>query len=234
MTEPDRAARAAFAAGVRDALPLVPGAAAFGLVYGMVARQAGLGLPAIAAMSALVFAGAAQFTAVGMWSQANGLLIVLTTFIINLRHLLMGASLAPHLRKERAGWKAVLAFGMVDETYALAISRYLRGDGSRCYFLGANSALYAAWVLSGLAGGWLGSGVPDPARWGIGLVFPLTFLGLLVPLVGDRPTLLVAVASGAAAVAAAPWLAGHANTLLAVLVGSGLGAILEGRWNTRS
>ena len=77
--------------------PLLPGLVAFGLVYGVLARQTGLSLAVTTMMSALVFAGAAQFTAVSMWGQAGGALIVVTTLMINLRHLLVGASMAPHL-----------------------------------------------------------------------------------------------------------------------------------------
>jgi len=229
---PRRAPSATLAAGIRACLPLVPSVAAFALVYGVLARHAGLEPGAILAMSALVFAGAAQFTAVSMWGHAGPALIVLTTLIINLRHLLMGASLAPHLRGEPAGWKALLAFGTADETYALAISRYLAGGGSRAYFLGVNAALYAAWILGTLAGATLGGRVPDPTRWGIGLVFPLTFLGLLVPLLGSRITLAVAAASALAAVATAPWLPGKGNILVAILAGSLLGAALEARCPT--
>jgi 4-azaleucine resistance transporter AzlC len=223
---------APLSAGIRASLPLVPGVAAFSLVYGILARHAGLSLDATLAMSALVFAGAAQFTAVSMWTQASPALIVLTTFIINLRHLLMGASLAPHLRQESTTWKALLAFGTADETYALAISRYLRGDGSRAYFLGVSGTLYATWVGATLVGATVGGQVPDPTRWGIGLVFPLTFLGLLVPLLTSRVTLAVAAASAITAVVTAPWLPGKGNVLLASLLGSVLGAALEGRWAT--
>jgi 4-azaleucine resistance transporter AzlC len=204
--------------------------AAFGLVYGLVARQAGLSLGATTAMSAMVFAGAAQFTAVGMWGQAGPGLIVLTTLMINLRHLLMGASLAPHLRGQGGSWKALLAFGMTDESYALAISRYLAGDGSREFFLGANFGVYVTWILSGLLGGILGGQVVDPGRWGIELVFPLAFLGLLVPLLGRPVSGVVAVVSGVAAVATAPWLPGKGNIFLAILVGSGIGTLAEAWW----
>jgi 4-azaleucine resistance transporter AzlC len=221
---------AGFGAGIRAALPLVPSVAAFALVYGVVAREAGLSLGATLAMSALVFAGAAQFTAVSMWTQASPALIVLTTFTINLRHLLMGASLAPHLAREPPAWKALLAFGTVDESYALAISRYLSGSGGRAFFLGANLGIYVAWVLGGLAGGALGAHAPNPERWGAGLVFPLTFLGLLMPLLADRAALLVAATSALVAVALAPWLPGKGNIVAASLVGAGLGAALETRW----
>ena len=210
--------------------PLVPGLVVFGLVYGVLARQSGLSLAATTMMSALVFAGAAQFTAVSMWGQAGGALIVVTTLMINLRHLLMGASMAPHLQGQSMTWKALLAFGLVDESYALAISRYLRGEGSREFFLTVNVALYGTWVLSGLTGGVLGGLVVNPARWGIDLVFPLTFLGLLVPLLTRPVTGAVAAASGIVAVVAAAWLPGKGNLVLAILLGSGIGTALEAWW----
>ncbi len=215
---------------MRATLPLVPGVAAFGLVYGVLARQAGLGFWPTAAMSALVFAGASQFTAVSMWGQAGGGAIVITTLIINLRHLLMGASLAPHLRGERGAWKALLAFGMADESYALAVSRYLQGDGSREFFLGANLGVYASWLLGSLAGGLVGALVLDPGRWGVGLVFPLTFLGLLVPLLTRWVTGAVALVSGIVAVATSAWLPGKTHLFLAILLASGIGAMVESWW----
>ena len=168
-----------FWAGLAATAPVVPGAVAFGLVYGVLARQAGLSLWATTAMSVLVFAGAAQFTAVSI---------------------------------------------------ALAISRYLRGEGSREFLLGANLGLYGGWTLSTLVGGVLGGLVVDPGRWGIALVFPLTFLGLLVPLLGRPVTVVVAGASGIVAVATAAWLPGKGNLVLAILVGGAIGAVLEAWW----
>lgn len=219
--------------GLWATLPLIPGVAVFGVVYAVLARQAGLNLWATLGMSALVFAGASQFIAVSMWGQAGGGAIILTTCIINLRHLLMGASLAPYLRGERRAWKALLAFAMADESYALAVSRYLRGDGSREFFLGANLGVYAGWVLGSLAGGLVGGLVVDPGRWGLGLVFPLTFLGLLVPLLTRWVTAAVALISGIVAVTTAAWLPGKTHLFLAILLASGIGMLLE-RWWTPS
>ncbi len=234
MTPPDSPTPSSWSRGVRAgvsaAAPLLPGAIAFGMVYGLAARQAGLSLAAATAMSVTVFAGAAQFTAVSMWGQAGGGLIVLATLMINLRHLLMGASVAPYLSGQPGSWKALLAFGLTDESYALTISRYLCGEGSREFFLGANLAIYGGWVLSTLAGGILGGMVVDPGRWGIGLVFPLTFLGLLVPLLVRPVTGIVALASGIVAVATAAWLPGKGNLVLAILVGSAIGTIAEAWW----
>jgi predicted branched-subunit amino acid permease len=126
----------------------------------------------------------------------------------------------------------VAAFGLVDESYALAISRYLQGKGSREFFLAVNLGLYASWVLSAMVGGLVGGQVVDPGRWGIGLVFPLTFLGLLVPILGRPITVVVAAVAAVVAVATAAWLPGKGNLVLAILVGSGIGAVLEGRWTS--
>ena len=164
--------------GLLAALPLVPAVVAVGLLYGMMARQAGLAPWEALAMSAIVHAGSAQFTALGMWEASGPAPIILTTFVINLRHLLMGASVAPYLRRLSPLWKAALALWMSDESYALAIAAYERGEGSQWYFLGANLGIYLAWRASGLAGALLGTAIPDPGRYGLDLVFPLAFLGL--------------------------------------------------------
>ncbi len=172
--------------GLFAALPLAPGIAAFGLLYGMMARQAGFSPWEALAMSMMVHAGSAQFTALGMWAVAGAAPIILTTLVINLRHLLMGASVAPYLRGLTPLWKAVLALWMSDESYALAIAEYERGQGSHWYFLGANCGVYLVWAPSGLLGALLGTAIPDPARYGLDLVFPLAFLGLMMAFVKDR------------------------------------------------
>jgi 4-azaleucine resistance transporter AzlC len=216
-----------FRRGMLASAPLVPGTVAFGLLYGMLARQAGFSPTEAWAMSLIVHAGSAQFVALGMWGTAGTAAIVITTLVVNLRHLLMGASIAPHLRHLRPAWRPLLALWMSDESYALAISAYERGHGSEWYFLGANVGIYLVWTTSGLVGALIGSAVPDPGRYGLGLVFPLAFLGLLVPFLRDRISLAVAVASGAMAVVAAFLLPGAWYVIVAGLLGSALGLALE-------
>jgi predicted branched-subunit amino acid permease len=89
--------------GIRATVPLAPGVIAFGLLYGMMARQVGFHPWEAWAMSLLVHAGSAQFAALGMWQASGALPIILTTLVINLRHLLMAASVAPHLRGLSSG-----------------------------------------------------------------------------------------------------------------------------------
>lgn len=215
--------------------PLAPGVAAFGLLYGMMARQAGLQPVEALLMSLMVHAGSAQFAVVGMWNASGAIAIILATLIINLRHLLMGASVAPYLRALPLRWKALLAVWMSDESYALAMAAYQQGRGSHLYFFGANLGIYIIWPLSGLIGGIIGAAIPDPARFGLDLIFPLAFLGLISSFVKNRIDLLVAVFSGCIALWAALTLPGKWYVLVAGITGSLLGlAIEEGRkrWKT--
>jgi 4-azaleucine resistance transporter AzlC len=206
---------------------LAPGIVAFGLLYGVMARRVGLMPWEVLAMSLMVHAGSAQFVAVGMWGVAGGLSIVATTLVINLRHLLMGASLAPYLRGVSRRWKAFLALWLTDESFALAAAAYREGQGSHTYLLGANLGVYLIWPISGLLGALMGSAIPDPSRYGLDLIFPLAFLGLLSGFVRDRTGLLVAVLAGGLALLFATTLGGNWHVLLAGLLGSAVGLGLE-------
>lgn len=218
-----------FKRGMLAVLPLAPGVVAFGLLYGVMAGQVGFSPLEAWAMSAIVHAGSAQFAVLGMWQATGAVPIILTTLVINARHLLMGASVAPHLRHLSPRWRAFLALWMSDESYALAIAAYERGDGGHRYFLGANVGIYLLWPTSGLLGALLGAAVPDPSRYGLDLVFPLGFLGLLTVFVRDRVSVAVALAAGGLAVLGACLFPGNWTVLLAGVLGSGLGLLLDRR-----
>jgi len=214
-------------------MPLTPGIVAFGLLYGMMARQVGFTPVEAWAMSLIVHAGSAQFAILGMWQTADAALIIMTTLVINLRHMLMGASVAPYLRGLPAFWKPLLALWMSDETYALSMAAYEQGEGSEWYFFGANISTYLSWSTSGLLGALLGAAIPDPSRYGLDLVFPLAFLGLLVAFLKDRISVVVALASGGLALVGLVVLPGKWYILVAGLLGSALGLALEemeGMW----
>lgn len=225
-----RRSRADFRGGFVAVLPLWLGAAPFGAIYAVSALAAGLTPAQTVAMSLLVFAGASQFTAVGLFAAGSTpLAIVTTTLIINARHLLLSASLAPHLRRAPAWLRALLAFQVTDESYAIGVRAFLDGSGSVAYQLGANLSMYVVWQCSTVAGVLLGALIPDPAAYGLGLVFPLTFIGLLVPLLRDRITVGVAIVAAALTVAGALLLPGQWYILLAGIGASGLGALASAR-----
>jgi len=224
-----------FQRGLLATLPLAPGVIAFGLLYGMLARQVGFSPWEALAMSFIVHAGSAQFIALGMWNLAGAGAIILTTLVVNLRHLLLGASVAPYLHGLSPLWKASLALWMSDESYALTIAAYERGEGSHGYFLGANVGVGVVWWASGWIGAFLGMSIPDPSRYGLDLVFPLAFLGLLMAFIKDRIHLAVAGIAGVLALLSAQVLPGKWCVIVAGLAGSAAGLLLEevrGRWKS--
>ncbi|MBI5069586.1 MAG: AzlC family ABC transporter permease [Deltaproteobacteria bacterium] len=200
--------RGEFLAGCRDELPILLGVAPFGMIYGILALSAGLPPPAAQAMSSVVFAGSAQFiTAQLIRDGAPGAVIVLTVFVVNLRHALYSASLAPYLRHLNGWWKALLAYLLTDEAYAVAVTRYAR-DGERTdvspwrhwYFLGAGLTLWASWQVSTAVGVFLGAVVPE--SWSLDFTLPLTFIALVFPALRDRAGVAAALTAGLVALLA--------------------------------
>lgn len=216
-------------AAVRDTFPLAVQGFITGTAYGLVAGQTGLTGFETCLMSLLVFAGASQFAAVGMigLGGVNAGPILLTTLIINMRHLLYGASLAPHLKDLGLGGQALVAFGITDETYALAMHRFTAGQAGWSYLLGANATLYAAWVMAAVVGSSLGTVIENPALWGVDFIMPACFIALLVPLLKGWREAAVCFVAGAAAVAGARFGEGNGFILVASLAAAGTGAGLE-------
>jgi 4-azaleucine resistance transporter AzlC len=212
-----------FRHGFRAMMPLWLGVAPFGVAYAVIARNAGLSLVETQALSLLVFAGSSQVSAAGLFARgAGGLEIVLTTFLLNVRHVLYGVSLGrrvPLSRRERP----IAAFFLTDEAYGVSISR---GARSFRYVLGAELSLFLVWNVSTLAGALVGGAIPDPERLGVDFVFPVAFLALLVPLLRRRADVLVAVAAGLVAWLVSKRLPGGLPVIVAGVAGAFLGALL--------
>jgi len=214
---------AAFRRGFWAIAPLWLGVIPFALVYAVLARDAGLSLVETQALSALVFAGSAQVSAVGLFgSGAAALEIISTTFLLNVRHILYGLLLGRRIPLSRRQRPAA-AFFLTDEAFGVVAAS---GGRTFAFLLGAELSLFAMWNLATLGGAVAGSAITDPAELGIDLVFPLAFLALLVPLVRTRVEILVAVVSGALAYVATRGLPGGLPILLTGVVGSLLGAAL--------
>jgi 4-azaleucine resistance transporter AzlC len=144
-----------------------------------------------------VFAGSAQFIAVGLVeSNTPPLIIVLTIFVVNLRHLLYSASMSAHLSHLPRRWKVALSWLLTDEAYVVASLRYQRPERRQAhwYMLGTGLALWASWQLSTWVGITLGSGIP--AAWPLDFALPLTFMALLIPTLSDRPARIAAATAG--------------------------------------
>jgi 4-azaleucine resistance transporter AzlC len=218
-----------FLAGARDTFPLVVGAIPFGLIFGALAAGNGLSFAATAAMSAAVFAGSSQFIAAGLIAAGTGWpFIVLTTFVVNLRHLLYSATLAPHIKHLSPGWQIPLAFWLTDETFVIAANRYHQTDSpvqKHWYYLGSALLMYLNWNFCTWLGLTLGQFIPNATAWGLDFAMPVTFISMVVPYLKNRPMFAAVMVSGLVAVLAYP-LPNKLGLILAAVAGiiAGVGA----------
>lgn len=226
-TAPSAAAQ--FWVGVRLELPLLLGVFPMGMIYGMLALDAGL-TPAVAqAMSSVLFAGSAQLITLELLrTTAPGFIIILTIFLVNVRHMLYSASVAPYLQKIPLRWKLLLAYLLTDEAYVVSIINFTQHKNVRhrhMVLFGAGITLWAAWQLSTCAGILLGAVIPT--SWSLDFTIALTFIALAMPAIRDRPGLVAALTAGITAVIAhsLPYKLG---LVLAALVG-----IAAGIWSER-
>jgi 4-azaleucine resistance transporter AzlC len=213
-------------AGIRDVAPAAVAAVPIGLLFGAVAVAKGLSTAEVFLMSALVFAGGAQFAAIETWVYPVPIAaLAFATLLINVRHVLMGASLGSKVRAPR--WRKFAAFFfLTDESWALAERRATRGPVTLTYWLAMAVVLPTAWVVSTTLGAALGTFLGDPSRIGADFAFTALFIGLIAGFGRSRVTIITVAASASTAalahvVVGAPWhvpsgaLAGIAAAYLA-------------------
>lgn len=228
---PASSPRSEFSAGIRAELPIVLGVIPFGMIYGVLALSAGLPPLLAQGMSSVVFAGSAQFIAAGLFAtSAPALVLVMTTFVVNLRHLLYSASLAPYVQHLPLRWKGALAYLLTDEAYVVAILHYKESPEpithKHWFYLGAGLTLWISWQLSTAAGIFLGAQVPS--SWSLDFALAVTFIGLVVPALRNRPQIGAALAAGIIAVLTFQW------PYKTGLMAAALAGILVGLWLERS
>jgi 4-azaleucine resistance transporter AzlC len=221
-----------FLYGGRDSIAMIVGILPFGLIYGALASLAGLSLGQTMGMSLLVYAGSAQFIAISLLTLGSGaVVILLTTLVVNLRHVLYSAALQPYVGRLSQRWRVPLAFGLTDETFAVVQRRYLsRGmtDHGQWYHAGVALALYLSWVSSSLVGALFGQSVPNLAGWGLDFAMLATFIGIVVPALRNQPQIAAALVAGAVALLCHGWPY-KLGLMAAALSGIAVGVWLERR-----
>ena len=223
-------ARGEWFQGARDSLPLALNAFALAIGFGVLARTAGLTVIETSLMSALVFAGAAQFAALPLLSAAaSPAAIIAATAAINLRHLLMGASLTRVLRRVPPPTLAAISFGLTDETYALVMGRARRQPLSPAYVLGSFLAMYVGWNAGTALGAGLGTLIGPPERYGLDFAVTAVFIALLTFFLEGRPAWGVLGAAAVISTAGLLTLPGNSHLIAAGLGASLVGAVLEKR-----
>ncbi len=177
--------------GMRANIPLAVSAMAYGGVFGVLSGNQGVSWAEMLGMDLLMFAGSAQLVMIEMWQAPLPVLeIGLAVLIVNMRYLLIGASLQP-VFDGRPLWQKVLGMHLVaDENWAVTIAAHRNGGTCPAFLVGGGLLLLAAWTASTLAGNLLGGRIVEPERWGLDFAFVAVFAALSMSLWRDRDDLL--------------------------------------------
>ena len=211
--------KSAFWAGFRDATPFILVAAPFALLFGVLATEAGLNVFETMMFSFVVLAGAAQFTALSLLEENAPTLIVLASALaVNLRMAMYSASITPHLGAIPFWWRALAAYFLVDQAYALSIAKYedqpkMALNQKLAYFFGTVAPVCPLWYVFTLVGALMGQQIPD--SWAIDFVMPMAFLAMIGPLLRTPAHIIAA-------------LVGITVSLLAAGIPYNLGLIVAG------
>lgn len=223
--------------GVVKGLPISIGYFAIAMTFGLIAVSIGLNVWAAVSMSILVYAGASQFVALELLAAGTGLIeIVITTLILNLRHLLMSTVVAERLQATRK-WSALLSFGITDETFVVSTVTQADEDEEKeteltlhpAYLGGILIVSYGGWIAGTVIGSLFAQWIPVSLATSLGVALYAMFIGLLIPSVRRSWRVgLVALISAALAWGgeAIPRLSGGWNMILATMIASTLGVIL--------
>ncbi|MDD2310399.1 MAG: AzlC family ABC transporter permease [Desulfuromonadaceae bacterium] len=214
-------------AGLAAAWPICLGYFPIGLSLGVLAQKGGLAPWQMGAMSLLVFAGGSQFIAVAMLGAgASALAIVSTVFMVNLRHLLMSSAMAVHFPGVSRRFLALFAYGLTDESFAVNMTRFNQGGWNRYSALTLNHAANATWIISSVAGVYLGQLVPSGSA---GVDYALTgmFICLLIFQLRSPIFTITALIAALCSVLAYLWLPGNSYVIVASCLAPTIGLILK-------
>jgi predicted branched-subunit amino acid permease len=196
---PDAPARRGFLTGLWASVPVWLAVVPFGVIFGTISREAGLGLFETMAYTVIVTAGASQLAALAVLSEGAPVFVALLTgAIVNLRMAMYSASLAVHWRDVAMLWRVPAAFFLHDQAFALSMARYARVEEPLSdrvgFYFGVGMGVTGVWFLATFAGATLGARIPE--SWGLDFAVPASFLAICAPLI--RGTANVAAATAAA------------------------------------
>lgn len=222
--------RKLFWKGFLDCAPFILVVAPFGLLFGVVATEAGLDLLQTMSMSFLVIAGASQFAAISLMEEHAPVLVVLATALaVNMRMAMYSASMVPHMGKAPLWQRALAAYFLVDQTYGVSIRRFdadktLSLPQRMAFFFGAAMAVCPLWYIMTLLGAVAGSAIPP--EYALDFAVPITFIALVAPYLGTLPHIAAAFVSVVAALALA-WVPYNGGLIIAACLAMLTGAAVE-------
>jgi len=226
--------------GFRDGAPFVLVVVPFGMLFGVVATEAGLNLAEVMGMTALVIAGASQFAAIALMQENAPVFIVLATALaVNLRMAMYSASLAPYIGGAPLWQRALAAYFMVDQSYACSIAEYERRPEMTiperiAYYFGCMSPVCIPWYAATYIGAELGARIPP--EFALDFAVPITFLAIIAPMMRTLAHVAAAAVSVAVSLALA-FLPYNLWLMIAAVAAMATGAQVElwlqrrGRWS---
>ncbi|HIP23579.1 MAG TPA: branched-chain amino acid ABC transporter permease, partial [Rhodobacteraceae bacterium] len=218
--------------GFRAGVPFVLVVAPFGLLFGVVATEAGLDIVQTMVMTVLVIAGASQFAAVQLLSDnAPTFVAILTGLAVNMRMAMYSASLTPHLGKASLGMRSFVAYFLVDQSYAISVAEYEKAPArplpeKLAYFFGSVSPIAPLWYGFTYVGAVAGEAIPP--EYALDFAVPITFIAIVAPALRSLPHIAAAFVSVAAALLLA-WLPYNSGLMIAALLAMITGAAIEKR-----
>lgn len=216
--------------GAVRAVPIILGYLPIGLAFGVLASTAGLSIYSAVAMSVFVFAGSAQLISVGMIDVGAGVAaITMTVFLVNLRHMLMSAYLAPHLGRLKTWQQVLFSYEITDESFAVH-SAYFRKNGvpPTAQLFGVNIAAHLSWITGTLLGAWLGAYLTfDIDAYGVDYALPAMFIALLVMQIENVRHVIIALLAGSLGLLF--YLAGMSQLyiILATVIAATIGVLIK-------
>lgn len=220
--------------GIRDAFPIVLGYLPLGFAFGVLANQVGMTVIQAGLMSLMCFTGAGQYIAIGVMQAGGAVFTIITAnLLVNLRYFLFSTSMVPHLKNVPVTLATLLSYGLTDETYAVAMTRYQNHSATASYMAGLNLTSHIGWIGSSLAGALLGTLITNTDRIGLNFALPAMYICLLVFVVGKRNDALVAGISAVFCLLIGYFIpssmANLSNIIAATLVAATLGVLIDER-----
>ena len=218
--------------GMRDSIPIVLGYFPLGFAFGVLAVQVGLSIFQAGLMSILCFTGAGQYIAIGVM-QAGGAVVtaILANILVNLRYFLFATSMVPHFKDLPAVSASLLSYGLTDETYAVAISRYQTKPATIAYMAGLNLTSHLAWITSTFIGAALGMLITNTDQYGFGFALPAMYTCLMVLMISKKSDIIAAICGALACLLMGYFfpesMANMSNIIIATLVGATIGVMIH-------
>lgn len=223
--------------GFRAGVPFVLVVAPFGLLFGVVATEAGLDIVQTMAMTVLVIAGASQFAALQLLSDnAPTFVAILTGLAVNMRMAMYSASLTPHLGKASLGKRALVAYFLVDQSYAISVAEFEKAPArplpeKLVYFFGSVSPIAPLWYGFTYVGAVAGKAIPP--EYALDFAVPITFIAIVAPALRSLPQISAAFVSVSVALVLA-WLPYNSGLMIAALLAMITGAAIEKRLEAKA